>query len=70
MIDPFNNERKYIICPQGLKVGDKIISGENVEIKIGNWVANDKNKNNRAARRMDRQAWRDEVTDYQDAWYT
>ena len=31
-----DNERKYIICPQGLKVGDKIISGENVEIKIGN----------------------------------
>ena len=31
-----DNERSYIICPQGLKVGDKVISGENVEIKIGN----------------------------------
>ena len=31
-----DNERNYIICPQGLKVGDKIISGENIEIKIGN----------------------------------
>ena len=31
-----DNERSYIICPQGLKVVDKVISGENVEIKIGN----------------------------------
>ena len=31
-----DNERNYIICPKGLKVGDKIISGENIEIKIGN----------------------------------
>ena len=31
-----DNEKAYIICPQGLKVGDKIISGKNVEIKIGN----------------------------------
>ncbi len=28
--------KNYIICPQGLKVGDKIISGKNVEIKPGN----------------------------------
>ena len=28
--------RNYILCPQGLKVGDKIISGENVDIKVGN----------------------------------
>ena len=28
--------RNYIICPQGLKIGDKIVSGEGVEIKIGN----------------------------------
>ena len=28
--------RENILCIQGLKVGDKIISGENVEIKIGN----------------------------------
>ena len=31
-----DEERRYIICPQGLKVGDKISSGDNVEIKIGN----------------------------------
>ena len=31
-----DNEKNYIICPQGLKVGDKISSGSNVEIKIGN----------------------------------
>ena len=30
-----DEERKYIICPQGLKVGDKILSGEKAEIKIG-----------------------------------
>ena len=28
--------RNYIICPQGLKVGDKILSGEKADIKIGN----------------------------------
>ena len=28
--------RNYILCPQGLKVGDKISSGENIDIKIGN----------------------------------
>ncbi len=28
--------KNYIICPQGLKVGDKITSGKNVEIKPGN----------------------------------
>jgi len=31
-----DNERNYIICPQNLNVGDKIQSGKNVEIKIGN----------------------------------
>ena len=31
-----DNLRSYIICPQGLKIGDKISSGDNVEIKIGN----------------------------------
>ena len=28
--------KNYILCPQGLKVGDKITSGDNVDIKIGN----------------------------------
>ena len=31
-----DKEKSYIICPQGLKVGDTIESGKNVEIKIGN----------------------------------
>ena len=31
-----DNERNYIICPQGLKQGDKILSGKKAEIKIGN----------------------------------
>ncbi len=31
-----DGERRYIICPDGLKVGDEVVSGENVEIKVGN----------------------------------
>ena len=31
-----DNEKAYIISPQGLKVGDKIEAGKNVEIKTGN----------------------------------
>ena len=31
-----DKEKSYIICPQGLKKGDKIVSGKNAEIKIGN----------------------------------
>ena len=31
-----DKEMNYIICPQNLNVGEKIISGKNVEIKIGN----------------------------------
>ena len=31
-----DNEKSYIICPQGLKKGDIIQSGENAEIKTGN----------------------------------
>ena len=31
-----DGERKYIICPLGLKVGDEVVSGENVEIRVGN----------------------------------
>ena len=36
LIKYVDNERNYIICPQGLKIGDKIESGKDVEIKIGN----------------------------------
>ena len=31
-----DKEKSYIICPQGLKQGDKIESGKDAEIKIGN----------------------------------
>ena len=31
-----DGEKRYIIQPQGLKVGDKVISGEATDIKIGN----------------------------------
>jgi large subunit ribosomal protein L2 len=31
-----NGEKSYIIAPQGIKVGDEIISGEKVDIKVGN----------------------------------
>ena len=31
-----DREMNYIICPQNLKVGEKIESGKNIEIKIGN----------------------------------
>lgn len=31
-----DGERRYILAPNGLKVGDKVISGEQADIKIGN----------------------------------
>ncbi len=31
-----DGELRYILHPLGLKVGDKIISGDNVEVKVGN----------------------------------
>ena len=31
-----NNIKNYILCPQGLKKGDVIESGSNIEIKVGN----------------------------------
>ena len=31
-----DNLRNYIICPQNLNVGDKISSGKNIELKVGN----------------------------------
>jgi large subunit ribosomal protein L2 len=31
-----DGERRYIIAPDELKIGDEIVSGENVEIKVGN----------------------------------
>ena len=31
-----DNLKNYIICPQELKVGDKVESGKNIEVKVGN----------------------------------
>lgn len=31
-----DGEKRYILSPVGLKVGDEVISGENVELKVGN----------------------------------
>ncbi len=31
-----DGEKRYILCPEGLKVGDSVIAGRNVEIKVGN----------------------------------
>jgi large subunit ribosomal protein L2 len=31
-----DGEKRYIIAPKGLKVGDKIVSGEQTDVKIGN----------------------------------
>lgn len=31
-----DGEKRYILHPEGLKVGDRIIAGEKVEIKVGN----------------------------------
>ena len=36
LLNYVDGEKRYIIAPQGLKVGQKIISAEKVEIEIGN----------------------------------
>ena len=36
LVNYIDGEKKYIIAPKGLKVGDIIVSGENVDVKVGN----------------------------------
>lgn len=36
LVEYEDGEKRYIITPEGLNVGDTIISGDNVEIKVGN----------------------------------
>ena len=36
LINYADGEKRYIIAPKGLKVGDKIEAGENVDIRVGN----------------------------------
>ncbi|MBI9070602.1 MAG: 50S ribosomal protein L2 [Melioribacteraceae bacterium] len=31
-----DGEKRYILCPDGLKVGDNLMAGDGVEIKVGN----------------------------------
>ena len=36
LIAYLDGEKRYILAPSGVKVGDKVVSGENVDIKVGN----------------------------------
>ena len=36
LINYLDGEKRYIIAPKDLKVGDIIVSGENVDVKVGN----------------------------------
>ena len=36
LIQYIDGEKRYILCPLGLKLEDKVISGDNVDIKVGN----------------------------------
>ena len=36
LINYVDGEKRYIIAPKGLKVGDKVESGDNADIKVGN----------------------------------
>jgi large subunit ribosomal protein L2 len=36
LIEYLNGKKSYILAPQGLKVGDIVAAGENVEVKVGN----------------------------------
>ena len=38
-----DGERRYIICPKGLNVGDTIMSGQEAPIKVGNALRNERN---------------------------
>lgn len=31
-----DGEKRYILCPEGLKVGDSVVSGERTKVKLGN----------------------------------
>ncbi len=34
-----DGEKKYILCPNGLKVGDTVMNGKGAEVKVGNAMA-------------------------------
>src|SRR3989338_8184977 len=36
LIEYGGGEKSYILCPEGLRVGEQVMSGENAEVKVGN----------------------------------
>lgn len=38
LLEYADSQRRYIICPDGLKVGDTVVSGPDVELKAGNAI--------------------------------
>lgn len=36
LVSDADGEKRYILAPEGLKIGEKVVSGENVEAKTGN----------------------------------
>ncbi len=36
LVQYIDGDKRYILCPVGLKVGDKVIAGERVEVRTGN----------------------------------
>ena len=36
LINYIDGEKRYILCPEGLKVGDKVVSGPEADISVGN----------------------------------
>jgi len=36
LVSDTDGEKRYILAPEGLKIGDKVTSGENIEAKTGN----------------------------------
>ena len=65
-----DGEKRYIIAPEKLKVGDTIISDENAEVKAGNtislkniplgtWIYNLELKENKKISKEDLQLWLD-----------
>lgn len=42
LVNYVDGEKRYILAPKGIKVGDKVMSGENVDIRVGNALPLDK----------------------------
>ena len=42
LVNYLDGEKRYILAPKGIKVGDKIVSGEDADIRIGNALPLDK----------------------------